>query len=148
MRISPILLVIVGLLSGCSLLEVDPSSNSTLELINPLSLFCNFARPLNPEPNPEPNETELDRYFRLAFEEETSGNFQAAISYYEKAANLADCDCDRQHALFGKQAAEEAQQLLETEGIKSRPTQFFWGRLQELTENLPCIEKGEYNDEN
>lgn len=142
MRINLILLVIIGLLSGCSLLEVDPSYNPTPEPINPLSLICSGTRPLNPDSTPQPNETELDRYFRLAFEEETSGKFQAAISYYEKAANLAYCDCDHQHALFGKQAAEEAQQLLQTEGMESRPTQFFWGRLQELTENLPCIEKG------
>jgi hypothetical protein len=76
----------------------------------------------------------------LAFNQEVVGNFTDAITYYQKVANLAECECDRQHALAGKQAAEESQNLLEKEGIESKPTQFFWGRLQELTENLPCVQ--------
>lgn len=139
MKFSLILLMIIGLLAGCMLSSLD----QPLTLEPETTTFfpsCDISRPLNPDPEPQPNETVLDRYFRLAFTQEVSGNFTKAIDYYQQAANLSQCECDHRHALAGKQAAEESQNLLEKEGIESKPTQFFWVRLQELTENLPCIQ--------
>ena len=139
MKFSLILLMIIGLVTGCMLC----SSDQPLKLeagTRTFSPSCHISRPLNPDPEPQPNETVLDRYFRLAFTQEVSGNFTKAIDYYQQAANLSQCECDRRHALAGKQAAEESQNLLEKEGIESKPTQFFWVRLQELTENLPCVQ--------
>lgn len=139
MKFSLILLMVIGILAGCMLSSLD----QPLKLEPETRTFpqsCEASRFLNPDPEPRPNETELDRYFRLAFTQEVSGNFTKAIDYYQQAANLSQCECDRQHALAGKQAAEESQNLLEKEGIESKPTQFFWGRLQELTENLPCVQ--------
>lgn len=100
----------------------------------------NNSRLLNPDAEAQPSETELDRYFRLAFNAETEGIFDKAITYYQKAAEIATCECDKQHALAGKQAAEEAKNLFVKYGIASKPTQFFWSRLQELTESLPCVD--------
>lgn len=99
-----------------------------------------YSRLLNPNQEPKPKETELDIYFRLAFTEETEGNFPKEIAYYRKASDLATCDCDQQHTLAGKQAAEEAQDLVNRYGTESKPNQFFWGRLQELTQTLPCVQ--------
>lgn len=101
----------------------------------------NIHRPLNPDSTPQLSETALDRYFRLAYNAETEGNFDISIMNYRKAAELANCECDRLHARAGEQAANEAKELLKTEGITSRPTQFFWGRLQELTQSLTCVTK-------
>ncbi|BAQ67152.1 hypothetical protein GM3709_3917 (plasmid) [Geminocystis sp. NIES-3709] len=98
------------------------------------------TRFLNPSEEPKPQETELDRYFRLAFQAETAGNFLEAIAYYQKAYDLAPCDCDQQHALAGKQAAEKAKSLGDRYGAESKSTQYFWGRLQELTQTLPCVQ--------
>ena len=98
-----------------------------------------LRRPLNPDSTPQPSETDLDRYFRLAYNAETEGDFDTAITNYQKAAELASCECDRSHAQAGKQAAQEAQELLVTEGNASKPTQYFWGRLQELTRSLSCV---------
>ncbi len=95
----------------------------------------NIRRPLNPESNPNSSETDLDRYFRLAYNAETEGNFDASIDYYRKAVELATCDCDLAHAKAGEQAATEASKLT----ASSRPTQFFWGRLQQLTKSLSCV---------
>lgn len=100
----------------------------------------NLKRPLNPNAQVQPSETDLDRYFRLAFNAETEANFDATIQNYQKAAELANCECDRQHALAGKQAAVEAKNLSLKEGNASKPTQYFWGRLQELTQSLPCVQ--------
>ena len=99
----------------------------------------NIRRPLNPGSTPQPSETDLERYFRLAYDAETEGDFGTAIANYRKAAELASCECDRLHAKAGEQAAQEAQELLATERATSKPTQFFWGRLQELTRSLPCV---------
>lgn len=95
----------------------------------------NIRRPLNPESNPNSSETDLDRYFRLAYNAETGGEFEGSIKYYRKASDLATCECDRAHAKAGQQAATEASKL----PASSRPTQFFWGRLQELTKSLSCV---------
>ena len=99
----------------------------------------NIRRPLNPDLTRQPSETTLDRYFRLAYNAETEGNFDTSIINYRRAAELATCKCDRSHAIAGEQAAKEAKELLRTEGAASKPTQFFWGRLQELTQSLPCV---------
>ena len=117
--------------SASSESQVSPSSQDDSCLNN--------QRLLNPDAEPQPSETELDRYFRLAFNAETEGNFDEAITDYQKAAEIATCECDKQHALAGKQAAEEAKNLFVKYGIASKPTQFFWNRLQELTESLPCV---------
>ncbi len=98
-------------------------------------------RPLNPNSTPKPSETDLDRYFRLAYDAETEGNFDVAIVNYRKAAELATCECERSHANAGEQAAKEAKELFKAEGSASKPTQFFWFRLQELTQLLPCVTK-------
>ncbi len=98
-----------------------------------------FARPLNPSNTPNPSESTVDRYFRIAFDAEVSGDFDTAIINYRKAADAASDNCDQQHALSGVQAAREAKDLLRNHGWQSRPTQYFWGRLQELTASLPCV---------
>ncbi|MGL5940258.1 MAG: hypothetical protein ACRC2S_07705 [Waterburya sp.] len=99
----------------------------------------NIHRPLNPEPNAQKLETDLDRYFRIAYNAEIEEDFDTAIINYHRAFESATCDCDRSHAQAGKQAANEAKELFKKEGIASKPTQFFWGRLQELTQSLSCI---------
>lgn len=102
---------------------------------------CNILkRSLNPPEQPALSESELDKYFRLAFSSETAGNFDKAISYYREAAKLSNCDCDILHAEAGEQAAKEAKELFKQGAMDAQPTQFFWGRLQQLTENLPCVE--------
>lgn len=100
----------------------------------------NYTRFLNPDEEPKPQEIELDRYFRIAFNKEIEGDFEEAIAYYQKAFQLASCGCDRQHALAGKRAAAEAQELVARYGWESKPTQYFWARLQELTQSLPCVQ--------
>jgi hypothetical protein len=99
----------------------------------------NISRPLNPEPNAQKLETDLDRYFRIAYNAETEEDFDTAIINYHRAFESATCDCDRSHAQAGKQAANEAKELFKKEGIASKSTQFFWGRLQELTQSLSCV---------
>ncbi|MEM6611857.1 MAG: hypothetical protein AAF652_06300 [Cyanobacteria bacterium P01_C01_bin.72] len=102
---------------------------------------CNtLKRVLNPPEQPALSESELDKYFRLAFASETAGDFEQAIFYYREAAKLSNCDCDTLHAEAGEQAAKEAQELFEQAGMDAQPTQLFWGRLQQLTEDLPCVE--------
>jgi hypothetical protein len=98
-----------------------------------------IRRPLNPSATPQHSETNLDRTFRLAYNAEVEGDFDTAIINYRRATKLATCDCDRLHAQAGEQAAKEAKALLKTEGEASKPTQFFWGRLQELTKSLSCV---------
>jgi len=99
----------------------------------------NIRRPLNPSATPQRSEAVLDRYFRFAYNAEVAGDFNTAIINYRRAAKQATCDCDRLHAQAGEQAAKEAKVLLKTEGEASKPTQFFWGRLQELTKSLSCV---------
>ncbi len=98
-------------------------------------------RPLNPKSTPLPSETALDRYFRLAYDAASAGDFNTAIANYRQAAKAATCECDRSHAQAGEQAAKEAQELLRTSGAASKPTQFFWNQLQDLTSLLPCVIK-------
>jgi len=119
--------------------QQSTSSESQLSLSSQDDLCLNNPGLLNPDAEHQRSETELDRYFRLAFNAETEGNFDEAITYYQKAAEIATCECDKQHALAGKQAAEEAMNLFVKYGIASKPTQYFWSRLQELTESLPCV---------
>jgi hypothetical protein len=99
----------------------------------------NIHRSLNPELNAQKPETDLDRYFRIAYNAETEEDFDTAIINYHRAFESATCDCDKSHAQAGEQAANEAQELLKKEGIASKPTQFFWSRLQELTQSLSCV---------
>lgn len=102
--------------------------------------LCNSStRILNPSEDRKPEESELDRYFRLAFQAETAANFSEAIDYYQKAYDLAPCECDQQHALAGRKAAEEAQDIGNRYGAESKPTQYFWERLQKVTQALPCV---------
>lgn len=132
-----------GFLMGCGLpnSEQFPVSEPSQAVPTFSPNSCdNSTRLLNPNEDPKPQETELDRYFRLAFQAEAAGNFPEAIAYYQKAYDLAPCECDQQHALAGKQAAEEAQSLGDRYGAASKPTQYFWGRLQELTQTLPCVQ--------
>lgn len=128
------------------LLSEGQSSPQTIQIspLNPIitqqkDSCLKIRRPLNPSTQPQPSETVLDRYFRIAYNAEVAGDFDTAIINYRRAANLATCDCDRLHAQAGEKAAQEAKALLKTEGEKSQPTQFFWGRLQELTKFLPCV---------
>lgn len=99
----------------------------------------NVIRPLNPANQPTSSASDLDRYFYLAYNYETEGDFDKAILNYQKAAQLSNCDCDRLHAQAGEKAAREAKKLFKEQGMASKPTQFFWGRLQVLTETLPCV---------
>ena len=107
---------------------------------NSLKNCLTFKRALNPPVEAIASESELDRHFRLAFNYETEANFDQAILHYRQARELADCECDRLHAEAGIQAATEASAILAKEGMTAKPTQFFWGRLQDLTQTLPCIE--------
>ena len=118
--------------------SVDSPSEELTQEANP---DCDtLKRPLNPSEQPALSESELDKYFRLAFAYETAANFDQAIFYYGEAAKLSDCECDTLHAEAGQQAAKEAQELLQQAGMSAKPTQFFWGRLQQLTEDFPCVE--------
>lgn len=96
-------------------------------------------RPLNPDLTGKPGETKLDRYFRIAYDAATVESFDVAIINYRRAVALTTCECERSHAKAGEQAAIEAKERLKTEGTASKPTQFFWIRLQELTNSLPCV---------
>lgn len=117
------------------------STDQEIELNEGSSQDCkNFKRVINPAEESISSETELDRHFRLAFSYETAAEFDQAILHYQQAAKLSTCDCDRLHAEAGERAAKETKKLFEKEGMKAKPTQFFWGRLQELTQTLPCVE--------
>lgn len=105
-----------------------------------------IARPLNPLmiggesvglSTPDPTGDALKKAFIHA----TSGEWEVAISSYQEVLNLADCACDRLHALAGRRAARESLFYQQIYGHSSRPTQFFWSRLQYLTRELPCIQK-------
>lgn len=78
--------------------------------------------------------------FRLAFQVETAENFSEAVASYQKAYDLAPSECDQQHALAGRKAAAEAQDIGNRYGAESKPTQYFWEKLQELTHTLPCVQ--------
>ncbi|MDJ0662354.1 MAG: hypothetical protein QNJ42_23140 [Crocosphaera sp.] len=136
--------ILILLLSACNSPEnTDLKDNVKPEqtLDSPQEYPCgDLLRPLNPTETPQPSETTLDSYFRLAYNGAVSGDFDTAILNYKKALEQTTCECDRAHAQAGKQAATEAKELLETEGMGSKPTQFFWGRLQELTRSLSCVE--------
>jgi hypothetical protein len=143
MKVQVLSLTIAVLLGGCLISFPQQSPDVSSESINPSPVLphsCETIRFLNPDPQPQPQEPELDQYFRLAFEREVAGNFREAISYYQKAADNSTCECERKHALAGKQAAQEAQDLVNRHGMTSKPTQYFWGRLQELTQSLPCVQ--------
>ncbi|MGB5596055.1 MAG: hypothetical protein WBM32_10380 [Crocosphaera sp.] len=130
--------------TSCNLLSyqdyegASSPGNSLFEEV--IQLCTDIKRPLNPSSEPTSSESELDRHFRLAFDYETAGDFDLAIFHYQNAAQLSQCDCDRLHAQAGEKAAKEAQDLWEKEGMAAKPTQYFWGRLQQLTETLPCVE--------
>jgi hypothetical protein len=115
------------------------ASGANSRTSKPKDPCLNIRRPLNPPATPQRAETLLDRYFRLAYNAEVAGDFDTAIINYRQAVRLATCNCDRLHAQAGEQAAKEAKALLKTEGEASKPTQFFWGRLQELTKPLSCV---------
>ncbi|WP_373526270.1 hypothetical protein [Nostoc sp.] len=136
------------LLNACELAKTqdqdfplpNPSQQSSASQESSSDACSNVKRLLNPDAELTSSETELDRYFRLAFDAETEGHFEEASSFYQKAAEIATCECDQQHALAGKQAAQEAKDLVSHQGMASKPTQFFWARLQELTRSLPCVQ--------
>lgn len=118
--------------------SINSEAGKLSQEVNP---DCNtLKRSLNPPEQAALSESELDKYFRLAFSSETAGNFDKAIFYYREAAKLSNCDCDTLHAEAGEKAAKEAKKLLKQAGMDAKPTQLFWGRLQQLTENLPCVE--------
>jgi hypothetical protein len=123
-----------------NLYRQNNEANKVIFKVSNKPISCdNISRPLNPELNHQKLETELDRYFRIAYNAETEEDFDTAIINYNRAFESATCECDRSHAQAGKQAAIEAKDLFKKEGIASKPTQFFWNRLQELTQSLSCI---------
>lgn len=123
---------------GCKVIHTLNSGD--IEQKNEETANCrSFKRPLNPSSQPPPSASELDQYFYLAYAYETEGNFDEAILNYRKAAELSNCECDRLHALAGEQSAREAKEVFKKGGMAARPTQFFWGRLQELTRTLSCV---------
>lgn len=130
--------------TSCNLLPEQgyEDGSSSVELLKEevIQLCSEIKRSLNPSSEQNSSENELDKHFRLAFDYETAGDFEQSIFHYRKAAQLSDCDCDRLHAEAGEEAAREARELLTKGGLAARPTQFFWGRLQELTQSLPCVE--------
>lgn len=98
-----------------------------------------LVRPLNPADGGKATETALDRRFREAYNRETAGDFEQAERLYREAATLAACPCDKAHAEAGARAAAEAAALSREPDPGLPPTQFFWSRLQQLTETLPCV---------
>ncbi len=144
--------VIVLLATSCSSFNSEPQNKASepvgIESPHPSGTEsqqvqpCPVAkRPLNPAPTLSGSESELDTNFRQAYTSANAGDFTKAIANYTKAAELSvACECDRKHAEAGKKAAREAEAVLNKGGMAAKPTQFFWGRLQELTQTLPCIE--------
>lgn len=96
-----------------------------------------FARPINPSLRPTSPETDLDRYFRIAFSSALAEDFDTAIINYHRAVDAASNECDRQHAEAGIQAATEVKNLIGA-GANSLLTQEFWSRLRHLALPLPC----------
>jgi hypothetical protein len=117
-----------------------PDSGETENELETGQTCTGLIRYLNPAADQPSGETELDHHFRLAYLSAIEADFEQSILNYQQAAQLTDCDCDRLHAEAGKIAARESENLLEQEGMASKPTQFFWIRLQELTNTLPCVE--------
>ncbi|MEB3210405.1 MAG: hypothetical protein VKL39_03595 [Leptolyngbyaceae bacterium] len=102
------------------------------------STFPDPPRPLNPLPQETESESDLDRYFRLAFDAALGGDFDTAIDNYEQALDEASNECDRQHAQAGIQAATEVRERQQGQGQNDFLAQEFWFRLQELALPLPC----------
>lgn len=96
-----------------------------------------LARPINPDRRPVSPESDLDRAFRIAVHAAGAADFDTAIINYQRAANLAEDECDRQHAEAGIQAATEVKNRIR-DGANSLLTQEFWNRLQHLALPLPC----------
>jgi hypothetical protein len=122
--------------------DIKSANLGKQELNIKASQHCtNSKRLLNPIAESISPESNQVRYFRLAYSYAIEGDFNEAVLKYHQAAELSNCDCDRLHAEAGEKAAKEAKEIFSKEGITARPTQFFWGRLQELTQTLPCVEK-------
>ena len=121
------------------LLSADPVNDQQITHCFPSS------RPLNPimTQGKSAGSSTLDSIsdaFKKAFIHATSGEWEAAISSYQDVWSVADCACDRLHALAGRRAARESWFYQKMYGYTSRPTQFFWSRFQYLTRDLPCIQ--------
>jgi hypothetical protein len=96
-------------------------------------------RPLNPGLSTPAENSKAGRYFRIAFDAANSGDFDTAIINYNRAFLAVSETCDKAHASAGRQAAMEAKDLYKKTAWASRPTQFFWLRIQDLTKSLPCV---------
>lgn len=96
-------------------------------------------RPLNPGPSSSNKYSSADRAFRIAFDAANTGDFDTAVINYGRASQAARDACDRAHAVAGRTAALEAKALLNLPNIQSKPSQFFWIRIQELTKGLSCV---------
>jgi hypothetical protein len=103
----------------------------------PVVAGSSLPRPINPSSRPSFPESDLDRFFRIAFDAATAADFDTAIINYRRAANIAQDECDRQHAEAGAQAAMETKRKREA-GVTSLLTQMFARRLEELALPLPC----------
>lgn len=79
--------------------------------------------------------------FKKAYMQATSADWEGAIASYQEIWSIADCGCDRLHALAGKRAAQESLFYQKMYGPTSRPAQFFWSRFKYLTRDLPCVQK-------
>ena len=116
---------------------------ATAAICSVVRVFSAFGqpaqRPLNPIPSTSIDNNQTDRYFKIAFDAANTGDFNTAIINYDRASLAASSDCDKAHASAGKSAAVEAKDLYKKTGWASRPTQFFWLRIQELTKSLPCV---------
>jgi tetratricopeptide (TPR) repeat protein len=148
-----IVVLIILLTTSCNLvptkLQEVPSGRKDSPTLNSASVELkakpapdckNLIRQLNPSAQASDSASDLDRYFYLAYDHETAGDFEGAILNYRKAAELSKCDCDRLHAEAGEKAAMEAKKLFEEKGASAKATQFFWGKLKLLTQGLPCVE--------
>jgi hypothetical protein len=96
-------------------------------------------RPLNPGPGISGENKSSDRAFRIAFEAANAGDFDTAVINYGRASLAVRDPCDKAHALSGQVAAMEAKALPRSAGGQSNRSQFFWIRIQELTQGLPCV---------
>lgn len=97
-----------------------------------------LKRPLNPPRQVPQNETLPSRYFRLAYNYAIEADFNNAIWSYRQASKYSICKCDNLHAQAGERAANEAR-LAHRMSSNSRATQLFWNKLQDLTEELECV---------
>ncbi len=111
---TPIVISLISLL-----LLATPHSVASAKFVTPINqkftgshplriAVSAHQRPINP--NSSSSESELDRYFRIAYEAATGADFDTAIINYHKAEKAATTNCEASYAQAGEQTAYEAKQ--------------------------------------